>query len=173
MNRNCKLTAVVVLVLTLSSLTFAQQPQTEQEKNVALMKHLYNEVFNKGNIALIDELISPDFREHEEFAGFPPDREGVKQFFIMFRNAFPDLTVTIEEIAAIGDKVWTYITLRGTHKGEFMGIPASDKKIEVKAFDLVRIVNGKATDHWGLTDAMTMMQQLGALPEPGVESSGN
>ncbi|MGH7601513.1 MAG: ester cyclase, partial [bacterium] len=87
----------------------------------------------------------------------------------MFRTAFPDLQVTVEDIIAKGDKVWVYTTMRGTNKGEFMGMPATGKKIEVKGIDIVRFVNGKAVEHWGVSDDLTMMQQLGMIPMPGQE----
>jgi steroid delta-isomerase-like uncharacterized protein len=170
MIKNILISSILFLIVS-SPLVFGQQPKTEEEKNMAEMKRFYTEVVNKGNLALIDEMTSPDFKEHEELPGFPPNREGVKQFFSMFRTAFPDLTFTVVDMTAGGDKVWTYITIRGTHKGEFMGIPATNKKIEVKGIDIVRFANGKATDHWGVTDMMTMMQQLGAIPEPGADDT--
>lgn len=165
------LAAVLVFVFVLGSLALAQQAKTEQEKNLAAMKRFYNEVVNKGDLDLFDELTTEDFKENEALPGFESNREGVKQFFAMFRNAFPDLNFAVEDMAASGDKVWSYITIRGTHKGEFMGIPASGKKIEVKAIDIVRFVDGKGAEHWGVTDMLTMMQQIGAVPEPGAEDT--
>ena len=133
------------------------------------MKRFYEEVVNKGNLKLIDELVATEFVEHEEMPGMKPGREGLKEFFAMFRAAFPDLQFQVNDLVAKGDKVWAYITIRGTHKGQFMDMAATGKKIEVKGFDLIRIVNGKAVEHWGLSDSMTMMQQLGAIPMPGQE----
>lgn len=88
----------------------------------------------------------------------------------MFRAAFPDLQFQINDLVAKGDKVWAYITIRGTHKGQFMDMAPTGKTIEVKGFDIVRLANGKAVEHWGLTDSMTMMMQLGAIPMPGQEN---
>jgi steroid delta-isomerase-like uncharacterized protein len=143
----------------------------DEEKNTAVMKRFYEEVVNKGNMQLIDELVAAEFVDHEEFPAMEKGREGLKQFFTMFRAAFPDLHFQINDMAAKGDKVWAYITIHGTHKGEFMGMAATDKKIAVKGFDIVRFVEGKAVEHWGLTDSMTMMQQLGALPAPEQETT--
>lgn len=138
----------------------------DEEKNADAIKRFYEEVVNKGNIQLIDELVAEEFVDHEELPGMAQGREGLKQFFTMFRTAFPDLHFQINDMAAKGDKVWAYITIHGTHKGQFMDLAATEKKIEVTGFDLVRFVDGKAVEHWGVTDSMTMMQQLGALPMP-------
>jgi steroid delta-isomerase-like uncharacterized protein len=134
------------------------------------MRRFYEEVVNKGNLKLIDELVAAEFVEHEELPGMKPGREGLKEFCTMFRSAFPDLQFQVNDLVAKGDKVWAYITIRGTHKGHFMDMAPTGKTIEVKGFDIIRLVNGKAAEHWGLTDSMTMMMQLGAIPMPGQEN---
>lgn len=154
-----------ILILCASTASFAG----EEEKNAAAMKRFYEEVVNKGNLKLMDELVAAEFVDHEEFPGMKPGREGLKEFFTMFRAAFPDLQFQVNDLVAKGDKVWVYITIRGTHKGQFMDMAATGKQIEVKGFDVIRFVNGKAVEHWGLTDSMTMMMQLGAMPAPGQE----
>ena len=134
-----------------------------EEANVQSCKRFYAEVANKGNLAVIDELMAADFVEHEAFPGLTADREGVKQFFTMMRKAFPDLKFEVEFYMADGDKVASYLTIHGTHKGEFMGMPASGKKISVRTIDIVRIKDGKTVEHWGVTDGLGMMEQLGAM----------
>jgi steroid delta-isomerase-like uncharacterized protein len=157
---------LIVLVLCASTASLAAG---DEEKNTATTKRFYEEVVNKGNLKLIDELVAAEFVEHEELPGFKPGREGLKDFFTMYRAAFPDLHFQVNDLVAKGDKVWAYITIHGTHKGQFMDLAATGKKIEVKGFDIIRIVDGKAVEHWGLTDTMAMMQQLGAMPMPGQE----
>ncbi len=130
----------------------------------SLLRRFYAEV-SAGNLAVIDELVADDVVEHEEFPGLEPNKEGVKQFFALFRAAFPDVRMEPHEMVAEGDLVSARVTITGTHQGEFMGIPPSGKRIEVETFDLLRIRDGQAAEHWGLIDAMTMMQQLGAMPE--------
>jgi steroid delta-isomerase-like uncharacterized protein len=137
------------------------------DANKASMRRFYAEVVNAGNLDLIDELLTDDFVEHEEFPGITRDREGVKQFFAMFKGAFPDATFTAEQVLAEGDLVAARVTVRGTHLGEFMGVAATGKPIEVQAIDIVTFADGKGTAHWGVFDAMAMMEQLGAMPEPG------
>jgi steroid delta-isomerase-like uncharacterized protein len=126
------------------------------------------EVFNRGNISLVDELFAPDFVEHEELPpGIPPGREAVKQLPTMFRSAFPDFKVTIDDVIAEGDKVVVRSTWSGTHKGEFMGIPPTGKSVSFGVFDTIRIAGGKFVEHWGQMDTIGMMQQLGVIPAPG------
>ena len=156
-------------IITLGIWAGSVAAQGDEAKNMAVMKRFYEEVVNKGNLKLVDELVAAEFVDHEEFPGMKPGIEGLKQFFTMFRAAFPDLRFQVNDMVAKGDKVWSYITIHGTHKGEFMEMAATGKTIEVRGFDIVRFVNGKAVEHWGLTDSMTMMQQLGAIPAPGQE----
>ncbi len=131
----------------------------------ALMQRFYDEVVNEGNHDLIDELFAEDFVEHEEFPGISNDREGVKQFFAMLSAAFDGLRMDVEDLYVDGDTGIARVTIRGTHNGEFMGVAATGKEIAVPAIDIVRIADGKGVEHWGVTDAMAMMQQLGAIPE--------
>lgn len=135
-----------------------------EEEKLTLVSRIYEEVINQGNFDVFDELVSADIVEHEEFPGLEPNREGVKQFFRMFRSAFPDLRFQVEEMFAAGDKVVTRLVMHGTHEGEFMGMAPTGKKIAVKAIDIFRVADGKIAEHWGLSDTMTMMQQLGAMP---------
>jgi len=134
------------------------------EQNKAVLSRFIKEVFNRGNIRLVDELLAPDFVEHEELPpGIPPGREAVKQLSTMFRSAFPDLKVTIDDMIAEGDKVVARQTWSGTQKGEFMGVPPTGKKVSFGVIDIVRIAGGKVVEHWGQMDGMGMMKQLGAV----------
>ena len=135
------------------------------EQNKAIVRRMYDEVVGQGKLDLIDELVDPDVVEHEEFPGIPPGREGVKEFFSMFRSAFPDLQFAVEDMVAEGDKVAARITIRGTHKGPFLDIAPTGKQITVDAIDIFRFASGKIVDHWVVTDQMIMMQQLGAIPQ--------
>ena len=100
------------------------------EQNKAIFRRMVEEIFNRGNMSLVDEFLAPDFIEREELPpGIPPGREGVKQMTIMFRSAFPDFKATIDDMIAEGDKVVVRMTWSGTHKGEFMGIPPTGKSV--------------------------------------------
>lgn len=138
------------------------------EENKALLKRFYAEVFNEGNLDLIDELIAADAIEHEALPGLEgTGREVVKQFIAIVRSAFPDVRIHVHDVIAEGEKVVARVTLTGTHQGEFLGIPPTGKQIEVGTIDIVRVADGKLVEHWGVTDNLTMMQQLGVVPTPG------
>ena len=136
------------------------------DENKALTQRFFDEVLSQGNLEVIDELLAEDFVEHQAFPGMPTTGpEAAKATMGVFLAAFPDLSATIEDIVAEGDLVVTRATMRGTHTGEFMGMPATGKSFEIQGIDIVRIRDGKGIEHWGLTDDMAMMQQLGLMPE--------
>jgi steroid delta-isomerase-like uncharacterized protein len=138
------------------------------EQNKALVRQLVEELFNRGNLSLVDEVFAADFAEREELPpGVPEGREGVKQLTAMMRGAFPDFEATIEDMIAEGDKVVIRQTWSGTHQGEFMGIPATGKRVSFGVFDIMRLEGGKFVEHWGQMDSMGLMQQLGAGAAPG------
>lgn len=135
------------------------------EQNKATMQRIYDDFINTGNLDAADRLIAADVIEHEEFPGTAPGLEGVKQIIAMFRAAFPDLHFTVEDMIAEGDKVVSRVTMRGTHRGEFLGIPPTGKSITVSTIDIARFAGGKVAEHWAVTDNLTMMQQLGVVPQ--------
>jgi len=130
----------------------------------SLVRRFYEEV-GAGNLGVIDELVADDFIDHEEFPGLEPSKEGVKKFFAMLSSAFPDLRMEVHEMLADGDLVSARVIATGTQQGDFMGMPSSGKHVKVQVFDIVRIRDRQVSEHWGLMDAMTMMQQLGGIPE--------
>jgi predicted ester cyclase len=96
-----------------------------------------------------------------------PEERGSNRFFTMYRAAFPDLRFEPEQTFTNGDTVSVYVRVTGTHQGEFMGIPATGKSIDIHGVDIVRFGDdGVGREHWGVFDAMTMMQQLGVVPGP-------
>src|SRR4051794_36614029 len=116
----------------------AEERRRVSDANKLLLEDFYEEVVNRDNFDLIDELLSESFTEHEEFPGLGSGREGVKEFFRMFKTAFPDAKFTPEQMIAEGDVVMARVKVRGTHQGEFMGVPATGKPIEVQAIDIVK-----------------------------------
>ncbi|HWO72493.1 MAG TPA: ester cyclase [Dehalococcoidia bacterium] len=121
---------------------------------------------NRGDLSVVDTHVAEDFIDHEEFPGIPPDKAGVRQFFEMMRSAFPDFRVNVQDTLAEGDKVVVRITMSGTHRREFMGIPATNKQVNVEGIDIVRVRDEKAVEHWGVLDVAAMMQQLGVAAGP-------
>jgi len=138
------------------------------EQDKALIVRFVEELFNRGNIGIVDEIFAPDFIEREQLPpGIPSGREGVKVLATMLRSAFPDFKATIDDILAEGDKVVIRMTWSGTQKGEFMGVPATGKRVSFGVIDIIRITNGKLVEHWGQMDSMSLMQQLSAIPAQG------
>ena len=132
-----------------------------------LIKRFYAEVIGAGNLDLVDELTADGFVDHEEaFPGQPSGKEGVKFFVNAMREAFPDLRPrTVEPTLTDGNLEAAYVVLTGTHEAEFMGVAATGTTVEIKGIDIIRVEDGKVAEHWGVTDAMGLMQQLGAIPE--------
>jgi steroid delta-isomerase-like uncharacterized protein len=138
------------------------------ETNKAVARRFLEEVWNKGKLAVLDEIIAKDHVNSGPgtLPGLPTGPEGSKQLVTVYRNAFPDVHFTIDEQIAEGDKVVTRWTAHGTHKGELVGIPATGKSSTVTGIGVDRIVNGKIVESWGIFDQFGMMQQLGVIPTP-------
>lgn len=116
------------------------------------------DAYNRRNLDF-DEFIAPDYFDHTNQV----DAEGLRQLFNMGLKAFPDWHETIENIIAEGDMVWVLLTYRGTHRGEFMGLPPTGNEIATKAVDIYRIVNGKLAEYWNVTDNLHLFNALGAI----------
>jgi steroid delta-isomerase-like uncharacterized protein len=134
------------------------------KENKAIFRQIVEEGYNKGNLAIVDELVAANHVNHADDVRGP---EEYKQFITMYRTAFPDLHMTIEDQIAEGDKVVNRWMSRGTHKGDLMGIPPTGKHVTVTGMYVARIIGGKITEEWGNFDALGMMQQLGVVPSPG------
>ena len=132
-----------------------------------LIKRFYDEVIAGGNLDLIDELTTDDLVDHEEgLPGQPSGREGVKFFVNAMREAFPDVrTKEFGPALVDGDLEAARVFVTGTHKGELMGVAATDKTVEFESLDIIRVEDGKVAEHWGVTDVASLMQQIGAIPE--------
>ena len=133
--------------------------------HAATLRRFYDSI-NAGEVDGFGGLLADDFVEHEETPGLAPTKEGVTEFFRMYIAAFPNLRFDAEDVLASGDKVVARVRATGTHQGEFMGIPATGKGVDVQLIDIVRFgADGLAREHWGVFDALAMMQQLGVVPE--------
>ena len=140
--------------------------EASAEANRELVRRLYEEVFNEGNLAVVDEIVGANFLDHNPEYGFPPDREGLRQITAAFDTFFPDNHITAEDWIVEGDKVVTRVTFRGTHEGEFAGILPTGRQVVISGFDIHRVEGGKIVERWGLFDALSLMTQLGAISLP-------
>ena len=134
------------------------------EQNKAVFEKLMS-ALNAKDMATMESLIADDFGDNDAMPGMAPGRQGMIDMMGMFVGAFPDLNVVVEHWVAEGELVVGVMTTKGTQTGEFMGMPASGKKFSVREMHMVRVANGKMAEHWGLSNEMAMMQQLGVMPE--------
>ena len=122
------------------------------DDNKAKLRYFFDEVLQKGNMAVIDELVATDFVDHNPGPGQAAGVEGVKQFFPALHSATPVLKVEVEHILAEGDLVATHVSIRGKHTGDRMGIAPTGKDVVLRISDVVRFENGKAVERWGAED---------------------
>lgn len=130
-----------------------------------LLERFYRSVIESGDLTLIDEMAAESFVDHEEgLPGQPAGKEGVKFFVSTMRQAFPDIKV--KEFAPAlseGNMEACHVVLTGTHRGELAGIPATGKSVEFDCTDIIRVEDGRVAEHWGTTDNMAIMRQIGAM----------
>jgi len=136
------------------------------EENKAIVSRSTEGLWNKGNMAVIDELYAIDFTMHDPSQG-DGDLEHFRQYARGVRAGIPDLHISTDDLIAEGDKVVKRWTARGTHNADFMGIPATGSRIEVKGIEIYRIADGKIVEIWGVMDSLGLMQQLGVIPPMG------
>ncbi len=132
---------------------------TEQNKKICLT--FLDEIHNKHNLDAIDTYVSKNVVSHDPMPEQKSGIKGVKETMEIFRSAFPDKHITINDSMAEHDKVMVKLTCFGTHKGDFMGVPATDNPIEYEEVLIFRMKDGKIVEHWAVADAMALLQQLG------------
>ncbi len=136
------------------------------EDNQTIAMRWVDGVFNNHNTSIIDELLAPDFVDKSALPpGVPGTREGVKQSLTLMLQAFPDLHTRVDDILTVGDQVVARQTSTATHRGNFMGIPATGKQVTWQGIHIIRLRGGKITEHWGLVDNLGLLQQLGVGPQ--------
>lgn len=136
------------------------------KSNIALVRHLYAEI-DKGNEAVLDEVFSPDFVDHDSASGpsSPQGLAALKQGFRRFAAAFAESEHAIDDIFAAGDKVVVRITGRGTHTGEYLGVPPTGRRVTMSGIAVYRIAGGKIVEEWSQADRLDFHRQLGLIRE--------
>lgn len=134
--------------------------------NKAIYRRFIEEGFNQARLGTLDEVLATGYVDHDAPPGIPPGPDGIKQIVQMYRAAFPDLRITIEEQAAEGELVTSRLTTTGTHRGELFGIPATDKTVTMTGLTMVRIQNGRLVEGWVKNDTLGLLQQIGAAEQP-------
>jgi steroid delta-isomerase-like uncharacterized protein len=138
-----------------------------ESDNKAVVRRFYDDVLNRRNADLLDELAVEDYIEHDPFPGQGNGRADLKARVGMFFNAFNPLHFTIEDVIAEGDKVVVRWTNAGTDSGGFMGAPATGREFGIAGIDIHVVRDGKLAEHWHVVDLLKQMQQLGMIPQPG------
>ncbi len=136
------------------------------EQNKAIVRRLFEELWNKGNLSVADQLFSPNYTHHDPSTpDFGRGPESERKRATLYRTAFPDLQLTIEDIIAEGETVMARWSCRGTHKGDLSGIAPTGKQFSISGVSIARLANGKLAEGWVNWDAQGLMQQLGVVPE--------
>jgi len=141
------------------------------EENKVIYRRWFEEVVTGRNLALAEELLAPDYVLHFPGLPGPVDGEGHKQLLMMFHHGFPDWQETIDNVVAEGDRVVIRVTGRGTHQGEFQGIPPTGNQVVATGVGIGRIENGRIAESWAAYDALGLMQQLGVVQQPAQAGS--
>lgn len=134
---------------------------TEEEK--ALIRR-WIELWNTGDLDAIEEFVTPDYVRHDPNGPEVRGPEAERQLVAMYLAAFPDLRFTIEHLVADEGLVLAHSTARGTHRGDLLGIPPTERAVTVAVMDLFRLADGKIAEQWVTIDNLGMLQQIGAFP---------
>jgi steroid delta-isomerase-like uncharacterized protein len=138
---------------------------TETTNKDIVLRKWYQELWDKWNVAIADELFTPDYRLHLPGNPAPSDKETTKHVVAMFSKAFPDLHHTIDEIVSEGSTVAARWTVNGTHRGDFQGIPPTNKSVRLSGVTVHHLTDGQIAETWLVFDTMDLLQQLGAVPQ--------
>jgi steroid delta-isomerase-like uncharacterized protein len=139
------------------------------QDNKGVVRRLIEEGMNKNNPRVVEELVAPSFATREQDEMRMVGVDGFKELLAVYRTAFPDFRLTVSEMIAEGDKVITWATFTGTHRGPLEKLPATGRAVSVKDVDLWRVQNGKVVESWANFDQWGLMKQLGVIPEEGAE----
>ena len=138
---------------------------TSSESAKAVVRRNTEEVQGRGNFDVFEQLFADNFIDHTPQPGTTPDKAGVRKLYTYLRAAFPDFHAEIHWQLADGDRVTTYKTYHGTHEGPFLGVAPTHRKIHFETVDVMRVQHGKITDHWGVGNLLSLMQQIGGWTE--------
>ncbi len=137
------------------------------EQNKALVRRYYDQLWNKWDLGVADEIIASDIAFRGSLAMTVEGRDGFRRYVNIVRAAFPDFHNTLEDLIAEGDKVVARLTYRGTHRGEMFGLAPTGRQVVYTGVAVFRISDGQVVDGWVMGDMLGLMQQLGVIPMPG------
>lgn len=147
--------------------------QIQEDANKVFFRKAFEELFIQHNMESVERNYLPNYIQHNEMVAAWADTqglspiEGVKRFFFGFFMAFPDFAATIDHLYAEGDKVFAFVTWRGTHQGEFQGVPPTGKQVVIETAEIMRIENGQFAEHWDVVNDLEMLKKLGLATVKG------
>ncbi|HEX9654326.1 MAG TPA: ester cyclase [bacterium] len=168
-SKTLMLVLFALLVSGISVVSAQNSSRMAMEKNQAVLRNIYDKVFNTGKIEMLDQYIASTLQEHDPSIT-SPGLQGVKQWYHSFHTAFPDAHFRVDNIITQGDWVVARVTVTGTQKGEYMGNPPTNKPFTMEVIDIVRIANGKIIEHWGEGDMLGMLHQLAWSGTPSLSA---
>ena len=128
------------------------------------MRSTYDRI-SAGDLDGFGALVADDFVEHDEIPGIPPTKAGMLDYFRLLLSAFPDMRLEVQDLIESGDKAVARVIATATHRGEFMGVPPTDRPAQIQLIDIMRFDDdGLVCEHWGVADMLSLMQQLGVVP---------
>lgn len=163
---------IIALMLVLGGCQQAESPQSSSSPqdvaaaNKELVRRFYQEVFVDWNLALVDEVVSPEFRSHDWPEGGPTGPQAFRDFYAQVRSAFPDTYYEVDDLIASGDKVVVRWRLLGTHQGDFGGIAPTGRPIVLKGIAIYRVEYGKLMERWVVFDLHGLIQQIQGASDP-------
>jgi predicted ester cyclase len=158
-------TVGIPIALLLLGTTLSQA--ADAEPNARIIRRLYDELFSKWNLAVIDEVFAPEFVGHEMPPGMPRGPEGIRQFYAGIRSGLPDVQLTLEDLIAAHDRVAVRWRAKATHAGTFQGLPPTGAQVSFEGIAIYRLVKGKVVERWVLVDMVGLVEQLRAAASPG------
>jgi steroid delta-isomerase-like uncharacterized protein len=135
--------------------------QTVEERNKKIIRRVFDEFVNQGDFTVVDEIYGLDMVDHQPLPGAPEGLAGVRYTIAGLRSGFPDLHVTIEDISANADHVVIHNTWRGTHLGDFLGMPPTGRSLEFRGVVVWRLADGLIVERWGIGVESNMLAELG------------
>jgi steroid delta-isomerase-like uncharacterized protein len=159
-----KVKRFLMIIGLLAAGSCVSNPMSEEDKNRQIVQTYFDEVWNKGNVDVLDELLSTEYINHTPSTPNPPKGAmGLKPIVLAIRKGFPDLHYEIKEMLATKDRVVARVVMTGTQSDTLFGIPPTGKRIEVNQINIEKIESGRIVEHWRVTDELSMMQQLGVV----------
>jgi steroid delta-isomerase-like uncharacterized protein len=135
-------------------------------ENAAVVRRYFEVILGTGRLDLLNDLVAPEYVDHTARPGRAPGAAGVREVVGLFRTAFPDVAVAVEDTITEQDRVATRFTIRGTHTGPFAGLPPTGRRVVITGIAISRVAGGRIAEQWDQADMLGLLQQLGALPDP-------